>query len=167
MRNHRLIQLFFIILLVCSNNASANIYQFSVGGWSDGGHLSGQFSTSFGAEIDSNITTSEIQSFQANYVGTYNINWSLSDIVYFGFGQTINSDFLLGIDSGNGGGYIGSPSSFSFNRYVAGINNNEFAGTNELMVIQEIADVPLPPSFILMLMGLLGLSGFVSRSKST
>ena len=155
------------LLLLVSNCLSANTYQFSIGGWSDGGNLNGQFETSLGAEFDSHITTLEIERIQANYIGTYNLNWTIDDIVYFGFGQVIDTTFQFGRDAAIGGEYIGSPSSFSLFRYVVGINNNEFAHTNDQMVIQEITAVPLPASIWLFSMGMLSLIGTARKRRIT
>jgi len=155
-----------ICILLFSNYASASTYQFSLGGWSDGGILSGQFETSFGAELDSFITTPEVINFEANYTGSHTFNWALDDVVYFGYSSPSDLTFQLGTTLNSGGPYIGSPFSFSLNKYVAYYNNSEFSHTDEYMNIQEVAAVPLPPAIVLFLSGLIGLGGVSYARKA-
>lgn len=155
-----------IILLIFNNCLVASTYNFTLGGWSDGGHLSGQFETSFSAEIDSFISTSEIEFFDATYIGLHTFNWSLDDLVYFGY-SSLSSDvsFQLGATLNMGGPYVGSPFSFTLNRYVAYLDNSEFSHTDEYMVIQEVTSVPLPASMWLLGSGLIGLIGIARRKQ--
>jgi len=153
-------------ILLFSKTLYASTYNFTLGGWSDGGILTGQFETSFSAELDTYISTPEIISFEATYTGLYNFNWTLEDVGYFGYSSPSDLTFSLGATFVEGNAHIGSPSSFTLNRYVAYFNGSEFSYTNEYMNIQEVTAVPLPPSILLLLSGLIGLGG-ISFSKST
>jgi len=153
-------------LLFFTNCLAASTYHFTLGGWSDGGVLSGQFETSFSAELDSFITTPEVINFNATYSGLHTFDWTLDDVVYFGYSSPNDLTFQLGTTLNTGGPYIGSPFSFTLNKYVAYFNNSEFSHTDEYMVIQEVSPVPLPPSIILILSGLVGL-GSISRTRKT
>jgi hypothetical protein len=150
--------------LLFGNCLLASTYDFSLGGWSDGGILSGRFETYFSAELDSFITTPEVIKFEATYTGLHTFDWSLDDLVYSGYSSPVDLGFQLGTRLDTGGPYIGSPFSFTLNRYVAYLNNIEFSHTDEYMVIQEVAPVPLPPSIVLILSGLVGLGGISHAS---
>jgi hypothetical protein len=150
--------------LLFSNCLLASTYDFTLGGWSDGGVLSGRYETSFSAELDLFITTPEVINFEATYTGLHTFDWTLDDLVYFGYSSPVDLGFQLGTALDTGGPYIGSPFSFTLNRYVAYFNNIEFSHTDENMVINEIAPVPLPPSIVLILSGLIGLGGISHAS---
>ena len=155
-----------VYLLLFSNCLVASTYQFTLGGWSDGGNLSGQFETSFSAELDAYISTTEIVSFDATYTGLHTFDWSLDDLVYFGYSSLSNDvSFQLGTTVNTGGPYVGSPFSFTLNRYVAYLNSNEFSHTDEYMVIQEVSSIPVPAAVWLFGSGLLGLVGLVRRER--
>lgn len=155
-----------VFLLLFSKCLVASTYEFTLGGWSDGGYLSGQFETSFSAELDSFISTTEIVSFDANYTGLHTFSWSLHDLVYFGYSSSSNDvSFQLGSTLNAGGPYVGSPFSFTVNRYVAYLDNSEFSHTDEYMVIQEVSSVPIPAAAWLFGSGLISLIGFSRRKK--
>lgn len=155
-----------IFLFIFSNCVAASTYNFTLGGWNDGGVLSGQFQTSFSAELDSFITTPEIISFEATYTGLHTFDWSLDDVVYFGYSSPADLTFQLGTTLNEGGPYIGSPFSYTLNRYVAYFNNSEFSHTDEYVVIHEVAPVPLPATVWLFGSGLIALVGFAKRKKA-
>ncbi|RDH82831.1 MAG: hypothetical protein DIZ80_11200 [endosymbiont of Galathealinum brachiosum] len=155
--------LILITVFVFVKNTSASTYSFELGGWSDGGQLSGQFETSFGAELNTYITTPEIISFEATYTGLYTFDFDINDLVYFGYPSPGGASFQLGTERNTGGSYIGDPFSFTLNSFVAYYENTEFSYTNENAVIREISAVPLPPSIILFFSGLIGFCGFLRQ----